>query len=315
MTYCFVFNAEPDGIGVVADTRLSQLDLSNGIQPLPGHVAKVYGIRERAFVAIAGRTDHVAMILHGIQARLWAADEANWYDIFIEHCENNFRAFCETGIFSKLHPPEAALIYADCRHHRGETRCRAVRLQFGSTDDGPVRRRDNIRFGEAYSIGWTVEDRRPLDEAGKDALGDMYNRSLVITESSEHEIRALGHVTVGGGPRIGLQLDMTGQPDKSFCPILRRYAAQKFLRGCDVMAIEPVTLMAGAAEMAIYHTMRALREQQIPGCAGVGEEFHSASLTLRHGFRVYNGEQMAFIPSIVSSISGRDEAGGNGGAA
>lgn len=304
MTYCFVFNAEPDGIGVVADTRLSELDLTNGIRPLPGHVLKVYALRKKAFVAIAGRTDHVAMLLHGIQDRMRTADDSMWYDIFVEHCETNFRIFCEAGLFSQTHPPEAALIYGDCRHHRGATKCRAVRLQFGSNEAGPTHRRDNIGSGAADSIGWSPEGRRPLDEAGKNALGDLYNRSLVISDFSEEEIKELGHVTVGGGTRLGIRLDMTGAPDKSFVPVLRKFAAQTFSRGGPVMAVEPITLLCGAAEMAIFHTMRSLRAQALEGCVGVGEEFHSASLTPRHGFRVYNGEQFALIGSVASSIAG-----------
>ena len=289
---------------MVADTRLSELDLTNGIRPLPGQVLKVYALRERAFVAVAGRTDHVAMLLHGVQGRMRASDDSKWYDIFVEHCETNFRIFCEAGIFSRTHPPEAALIYGDCRHHRGETKCRAVRLQFGSTEAGHTHRRDNIGFGEAYSIGWSPEGRRPLDEAGKNALGDLYNRSLVISDFSEEEINELGHVTVGGGPRLGLRLDMNGAPDKSFCPVLRKFAAQTFLCGGPVMAVEPVTLLCGAAEMTIFHTMQSLRTQAVEGCAGVGEEFHSASLTLRHGFRVYNGEQLALIGNVAAAIAG-----------
>lgn len=304
LTYCFVFNAEPDGIGVIADTRLSEIDLTNGISPLPGQVLKVYALRERAFVAIAGRTDHVAMLLHGLRDRMRASDDSKWYDVFVEHCETNFRIYCEAGLFSRTHPPEAALIYGDCRHHRGETKCRAIRLQFGSTDAGPTRRRDNIAFGKAYSIGWSPEGRGPLDEAGKNALGDLYSRSLVISDFSEEEIKELGHMTVEGSPRAGLRLDMTGLPDKSFCPVLRKFAAQTFLRGGPIMAIEPVTLLCGAAEMAIFHTMQSLRAQAVESCAGVGEEFHSASLTLRHGFRVYNGEQLAFIGNVAASIAG-----------
>jgi hypothetical protein len=303
MTYCFVFNAEPDGIGVVADTRLSYFDLSNGIQPLPGQALKIYSLMDRAFVAIAGRTDHVAMLLEGIQTRLQTSDDSKWYDMFVSHCENNFRICCEKGVFSKQHPPEASFIYADCRHHRGETKCRAVRLEFGYTDEGPAHRRKNIPSGNASSIGWTLEGRHLLDEAGMNALGELFNRSLVIEEVFDKSSQALLDATTGGKPRFGLKLDMTGERDKSFIPVLRKYSAQKFLREGYVMAIEPVTLLAGAAEMAIFYTMRELREQQLPDCAGVGEEFHSASLTLRHGFNVYNGEQLELIRPVVSSIT------------
>ena len=229
-----------------------------------------------------------------------ASDDSKWYDIFVEHCETNFRIYCEAGLFSRTYPPEAALIYGDCRSHRGETKCRAVRLQFGSTESGPARRRDNISSGEAYSIGWSPEGRSPLDEAGKNALGEIYNRSLVISD----ELEETGHVNVGGEPRLGLRFDMTGAPDKSFCSVLRKFAAQTFLRGGPVMPVDPVTVLCGAAEMAIFHTMRSLRAQDVAGCAGVGEEFHSASLTLRHGFRIYNGEHLALISSVAASITG-----------
>lgn len=82
---------------------------------------------------------------------------------------------------------------------------------------------------------------------------------------SEADIRALGHIT----PRL---------------------------------AVERVTLLCGAAEMPI-------RNDATPADAvrtrtrGVEDEFHSALLTLRHGVKVYNGEQLAFIPSVSASTS------------
>jgi hypothetical protein len=301
VTYCFVFNTEPDGLGVIADTRLSELDLSHGIRPLPGQVAKVYALGQRAFVAIAGRTDHVALLLHGMHERLKVADDANWYDLFIESCERNFRVFCETGIFSRSHPPEAALIYGDVRHHRGETRCRAVKLEFGFTSTGPARVRQNIGPGQADSIGWSVEGRNVLDAVAKNALGDLRSRSLVITKLTEQDIVALGHVTAGGGARVGFELDATGNPDGSFCPVLRRLANDRFPFGGPFMALEPVTLLAGAAQKAVFEAM-VLKGQYLVDSEGVGE-FHSASLTLRHGFRIYNGEHLAAISLIRTSIS------------
>lgn len=301
MTYCFAFNTEPDGIGIIADTRITiETDLGQ-LQQIGGHSMKVYQLGSHAFVALAGRLDHIAMVLWGIEDRLGAADPAEWFDVFIDHCEANFYRYRDARVFSMESPPEVALIYADVRHKRGATNCRLVRLVFGPSANGPAVLRTVGPQGGSVAIGWTPEGRAELNEAAKSALGELYNRHLEIRDLTQEEIRTF-HVAPAPGPLVGFALDTRGPPDASFSPVLRRYCADKFQKGGPTLPFEPVTALCGAALAAVEGRMAQLRREQWAYAEGVGQEFSSGSLTLRHGFQLYFGPNLAAISQIVTAL-------------
>jgi hypothetical protein len=264
--------------------------------------AKLFPCRVTHTIAIAGRLDHVSMILSGLTSRLDTEAPALWYDSFIEHCEKNFLACRDARLFSKDRPPEAALIYGDIRHKRGETKCRLIRLVFGCGEDGPASHRQPTESGKSVAIGWTPEGRAELNEAAKSGLGDLYNRHLELRELTEAGIRELGHVSASPGPVRGFVMDTGGPPDRTFCVTLRRFCAQTLLKGGPTLAFEPVTALCAAAVAAIECRFRQLRREKAEGIEGVGDVFTSGSLTLRHGFLLYSGPNLSVIESVAAAL-------------
>lgn len=100
MTYCFAFNAEPDGIGIIADTRILIENDAGELRPTAGHALKIYPVGSHAFIAIAGRQDHLSMILWKLASALRRAESVQRYDLFLRHCENNFEAYRQAALFS-----------------------------------------------------------------------------------------------------------------------------------------------------------------------------------------------------------------------
>lgn len=296
MTYLYAFNAEPDGIGIISDTRLTHVNTLGELRVAPDQVAKVYCLGRRAFVGIAGTIGHVASILDGVVHILRAADDSKVYELFVHHCEARLAACLADGTFSVEHPPEVQLIYSDIRHKRGTIKCRLIRLEIVNADGNLKMHRTTATKGQYVAIGWSQEGRSELNAVASDALAEVEGRGLEISGLRADEIIKLGLHTPADQ---AFRLDSSGPRIGNFRSQLRKYAARMFLRNCNALAPEPVLMYCGIAQAAIEAKAYELRHRELDGIETVGEQWTPASLTLRHGFRIFNnGELMALMPLI-----------------
>lgn len=299
MTYLYAFNAQPDGIGVIADTRLTLIDTVNKLRVSPDQVAKVYPLGRRAFVGIAGTVGHVASILDGLAHVLRPVSDSKWYNLFVQHCETRLAACITSGMFSAERLPEVQLIYGDIRHKRGETRCRLIRLETIIVEGSLKMLRKTAAEGQYLAIGWSPEGRRELNVVASDALAEVEGRGLVISESSAEEIRTLG---IHPPDAHGFKLDSSGPRIGNFRSQLRKYAARAFLRDSSVMAFEPVLSYCGIAQAAIEAKVVELRGREVEDIETVGDQWTPASLTLRHGFKAFNNDKLEALTPLIKAL-------------
>lgn len=296
MTYLYAFNAEPDGIGVISDTRLTLVSTLGQLRVAPDQVAKVSPLGQRAFVGIAGTIDHAASILDGLAYVLRSSNDSQWHELFVRHCEARLAAYLADGTYSERHPPEVQLIYGDIRHKRGRTKCRLIRLETSNVNGGIKLVRKTATEGQYLAIGWSQEGRRELNAAASDALAEIEGRGLNVSRLPANEI---DQIYQHPGEGRGVKLDSSGPRIGNFRSQLRKYSARTFLRNSNVLAVEPVLLYCGIAQAAIEAKAEELRCREVEGINTVGHQWTPASLTLRHGFRAFNdGELVALMPVI-----------------
>lgn len=298
MTYVFAFNAEPDGIGIIADTRLTLSSLTE-LRVGPDRVVKVYPLGRHAFVAIAGTIDHVASILDGLACALRSNKNSKWHDLFVLHCETRLAAYIADGTFSVKHLPEVQLIYGDIRHKRGRTRCRLIRLEPGISNDNFESFRKTATEGQFLAIGWSPEGRRELNDVAANALAEVEERGLEISDLRAEDTK---HIYQHPPETRGLTMDTSGPRIGNFRVKLRKYAAQTFLRNSSIMAVEPVLIYCGVAQAAIETKAEELRHRGAEGIESVGNQWTSASLTLRHGFRAFNNGELVGLQSLINAL-------------
>lgn len=299
MTYIYAFNLEPDGTGVVSDTRLTYGSSPSDLRVDTEQVAKVYQVGRLAFIAVAGRIDHVAKILEGLVGALKRVPASSWYDTFVTHCDERLAVCIQDQVFSASNPPEFQLIYSDLRHKRGRSRCRLIRIE-PRLFNGQLRNARTVaKMGEYVAIGWSEEGRRALNHVASDSLAEIEGRGLEITEPTRQEIQALGHHPPDSK---GIQLDSRGPRDGSFRETLRKYSAGKFLKGEHIVAFEPVLLYGGVAKAAIASKTEELRLIGLEGVECVGTQWTISTLTLRHGIREFDKDNVVPLTPLVTAL-------------
>lgn len=299
MTYLYAFNAEPDGIGVIADTRITFIDTLGQLRIDPDQVVKVYPLGRRAFVGIAGTVGHVASILNGLEHVLRSATDSRWYDLFVQHCESRLEACHTDGTFSVERPPEVQLIYGDIRHKRGATRCRLIRVEPAIVQGSFKMIRKTATEGQYLAIGWSPDGRRQLNAVASEALAEVESRRLEISGLCAEEMRQLGPHTPDAQ---GFKADSSGPRIGNFRPQLRKYAAKTFLRNSTVLAVEPVLIYCAIAQAAIEAKVDELRSSDAEDIETVGDQWTPASLTLRHGFRAFNNGELAALTPLIKAL-------------
>ena len=299
MTYIYAFNAAPDGIGVIADTRLTLVDALGHERASPDQVAKVYPLGLRAFVGIAGTVGHAATILDGLSRVLRSAPESKRYDIFLSHCETRLERFRAGPAGSVEQTPEVQLIYGDIRHKRGQTRCRLIRLEPTIVQGSLKMRRTTASEGLYVAIGWTPEGRRELNTVASEALSETEGRGLEITELRAQDIQELGQHSPNAR---GFKADSSGPRTGKLRSQLRKYAAHTFSINSNVLAVEPVLLYCGIAQAAIAAKAEQLRSTKAEGIETIGDQWTAASLTLRHSFRIFNNDELVALTPIIKAL-------------
>ena len=70
MTYCYAFNISPDGIGIIADTRLSRVTKFGDVEYEQTSYQKIYCPTDNSFIAFAGTVSQLAKQLDGLSNHL-----------------------------------------------------------------------------------------------------------------------------------------------------------------------------------------------------------------------------------------------------
>ena len=305
MTYCYVFNSEPDGIGIVTDTRLSILTRFGEIDIIPEDYLKVYSFTNRSAIILSGKIEHIRIILEGAAETLRITNESKWYDSFIQHCSQKYSYSCQQGIFAENSLPEIQLIYADIRHRRGSTKCRMVRLEFEYSRNKPKIRRRTALSGEYLSIGWTPQGRRELNVAASNVLYEIESRNLIVRNLSDDEKNNFEgiHGKLSGNAHTCV-LDSSGVKDGAFRKTLRKYCknSPSIIPGSK-MHYEPVMIYAAAASKAISERMVELRRLSAQHHQSVGDKFIISTITQKQGLKLYNGEQLNIINGLFSPLT------------
>ena len=299
MTYLYAFNAEPDGIGIIADTRLTLTNTLGQMRVDPDQAVKVYPLGRRAFVGIAGTVNHVASILDGLTHVLRGASNSKWYDLFVQHCETRLAACHTDGTFSVERLPEVQLIYGDIRHKHGAAKCRLIRLEPAIVQGRFNMIRKTATKGQFLAIGWSPEGRSELNRVASDALAEVESRGLEISQFSAQEIRQLGNHTPNAQ---AFKADSLGPRTGNLRSQLRKCAARTFLKNSSVLAVEPVLVYCSIAQAAIEAKAVELRKREVEGIETVGDKWTPASLTLRHGFRAFNNGELAAISHLIKAL-------------
>ncbi len=301
MTYCYVFNAEPDGVGIITDTRLSSITTFGEVDVDPEDYLKVYSPTKRAAIIISGNIRNLKNILQGVEAIFFEKKESKWFDSFIEKCTDNYLSCCDEGVFSSDILPQVQIIYADIRHRKGSTKCRMVRLEFYFENGEPKIARRYAMTGQYLSIGWSPEGRHELNESASYALCELDSRSLIIRKATKDEIKSIEKVNGKLKNNSVLSvMDSSGDKDGTFLKKLRKYCKKLPRFSQTTMHYDPVMVFSAAAVNSIEIRMDELRKKSLQYHETVGNTFVISTLTQKQGFKQYSDKELRAINGLFS---------------
>jgi len=293
MTFCFAFSANPDGIAVVADTRISKDDkqFSDGYQ-------KVFFPTENSFVAVSGILGPLSFLLKDIGDSLSPIAFDRRIDFLRMHLRQRYIDGLEKGHFPGS-PDDAFLIYGDVRLQKGPARSRLAQFNFQFSDGKVV-------FGEksAPNLGWrcigtTPPIRRFLANMAAASLQDLEQRSLEIRSKADSLEMTAGRVpyqrldrrsaSFCGSKPGAVLLDSTGPKNGSFRKTLRAFANAQEASGSDVI-VEPIQVFGSAALQAIVDQVAVFKNPPLLGIEAISDTWSLATISRRNGIRLYTGD-------------------------
>jgi hypothetical protein len=292
MTFCFAFSANPDGIAVVADTRLSYDN--NGFSDT---YQKVFFPTEDSFIAVSGVLGTFSFLLENIGSILSPVAFDRRIDFLRRHLRQRYIDGIDKRQFEGS-PDDAFLIYGDVRFDKGTSRSRLVRFNFQFRDGTVV-------FGEKSSpkFGWCCIGSAPptrhfLANTAADCLMDLEERSLVIRADAN-----VLNVTAGRVPYLSLDrrgavfdhpgggavvLDSSGPKNGTFRKTLRAFANQQEASGSESI-FEPIQVFGSAALKAIADQVAEFRNPPAIGIETISDTWTLATISRRNGIRLFTG--------------------------
>lgn len=262
MTFCLAFAANPDGIAVIADTRIT---FDKGYED---DYQKVIFPTNNSFLAVAGSVRTLKYMLEDISPSLTAVDPEVRIDVLRTRLRARF-----TSHLAALPGPTAddgaSVIYGDVRLENGPTGCRLLRFEFGVAEGGPVFAEvTGKQFAETQAtkfpddppdhlpwvcIGSYESLREFIGNTAMAHLREMLRRSLEVipTDKSvaqgrnpyqQTDIRA-ATTPQGSGALI---FNMLGTENGSFRKKLREYVNQQEQRGEQAL-LDPIYVLGMAA--------------------------------------------------------------------
>lgn len=297
MTFCFAFSANPDGIAVIADTRLSRDEqhFSDGHQ-------KVIFPTEDSFIAISGVWGPISYILRDIGGAISPIPFGRRIDFLRTHLRRRYVEGLEARSFAGS-PDDVSLIYGDVRLHKGANRTRLVRFSF-QFESGTA------EFGErsAPNFGWqcigvTPALRKFLANTAVASLQDLDQRGLAVRSEPNRLYLTAGRVPYQNlysrgcsfepSARAAIHLDSSGPRDGTFLKTLRAFTKAN-------TAIEPIQVLGSVALRAIAEQVAVFRNPPLSGIEAISDTWSLATISRRNGIRLYTGDD----PNGVMALFG-----------
>ncbi|NML44095.1 hypothetical protein HHL11_10070 [Ramlibacter sp. G-1-2-2] len=306
MTFCLAFSANPDGIAVVSDTRIT---LTNGYQD--GFQKTIFPT-ENSFISVAGSVGTLLFVLDDVARFIQQAVPEGRIDALRNRLSQRFRSLTQLGRVT-TEADFAFVIYGDVKLQKGPTRCRLVRFDLVLSESGePVLHQqtasefaaeeakkfpDDPRTTEFpwLCIGTIPGTRNFIGNTAMSLVRDYSASSLeFVPEFDEEAVRAIKasarvhhqvavRATSKPYTRSAVGFDMRGKPDGTFRKKLRAYANEQERKGVrDV--IDVIQVLGMAALKQIEFTMA-----EIPGAIGlesVSETWSLATISRRSGTRL-----------------------------
>jgi hypothetical protein len=288
MTFCFAFSASPEGIAVVADTRISMDNeqFSDGYQ-------KVIFPTKDSFIAVSGVLRPLSYLLENITTALSAIAFEHRIDFLRTHLRKRYIDGLEKHHFVGS-PDDAFLIYGDVRLKKGPSRCRLFRFDFQFSDGKVV-------FGEKSSpnsgwqcIGSTPPIRRFLANTAIANLEDFEQRSLEI-QVEEDITKVTGSrrpyqrldfrgATFGHTEFGAVIFDTTGTRNGTLRKTLRAFANAR-----KASTIDPIQVLGSVALQAIADQIAVFRNPPLIGIETISDTWSLATISRRNGIRLFTG--------------------------
>lgn len=82
MTYCFAFKLSPDGIGLVADQRISIVSSLGELTIENDSSLKIYKVHETGMIAVAGNISQLRYVLSGLSEQIGRFLTSRRFDYF-----------------------------------------------------------------------------------------------------------------------------------------------------------------------------------------------------------------------------------------
>ncbi len=303
MTYCYVFNLSPDGIGVISDTRLSSVTTFGDVNYDMAAYQKIYCPAKNTFITFAGMLDHISELLKGLGSYLSTVDARSKFNAFERFVKKRYGELWGCGYFNIQNLPNIALIYGDIRQHRGKAKCRVLKLEFGFHQNKPSIWYNTYNKRQSTAIGWSKEGRKRLNYTAGASLAELESRSLLISAPEKQLLEKLSkiHGSIQENAYVA-HMSTSGKRDGSFRTTLRKHCNDLPKLAPQVMRYNPVMIFSGAAQKAIKSEMDNLRREMLEGHETVSDTWALGNLTLRDGFRVSSDEELRVIKNIYESM-------------
>ena len=308
MTFCMAFSANPDGLAVISDTRITQSNsFRDGFQ-------KTIFPTQNSFVAVSGRVGILAFVLEDVSSILQQIAPDARINTLRKRLKERFNDFVRAGMAQGL-ADGASIVYGDVRLEKGPTRCRLVRFDLTYSDLGEPKITEQTgtkfsteeakkfpqdqRFSELpwLCIGTIPGTRNFIGNTAMDHVHQYLASGLEITTGVEKKAmktrgRVYQEVSVRGtskpyGGNAAVVFDMGGQPDGSFRKKLRWFAKEQKIKG-EHAIIDVIQVLGMAALKRIQLLMTA-----IPGAIDletVSDTWSLATISRRGGLRLVTAE-------------------------
>ena len=302
------FSANPDGLAVIADTRITLSNVfHDGFQ-------KIIFPTKNSFVAVAGRIGVIKVALDGLSEFLQQVTPHARLDAFRARLRDRFMNFDRAGEAQES-DDGASFIYGDVRLKKGPTGCRLMRFDLTFSDSGEplITEQTGASFSAAEAkkfphdqraneLPWLCTGTVPgtrnfIGNTAMDHVRQLLARGLEIsTDVDVAEIKARGsvyqEVIVRGrskppGGNAAILLSMAGPSDGSFRKKLRCFAKGQENQGAHP-AVDVIQILGMAALKRIELLMT-----EIPGSIGletVSDTWSLATISRRGGQQLVTGE-------------------------
>jgi len=297
MTYCFAFKLSPDGVGVIADQRISMVNSLKEITVIDDSTLKIYKVHEYGMIAIAGNISQLEFVLEGLGDKIEKCLNRNRFDYFISHCQAKFNKLLKSGLITTGKSSLLSVIYADARRRHSKNCYRLVAIDFDFDGNSlTISYRPNNK--ETFvDIGWFPSGRQLLSNAAMQAIDELESRCGNFTLEQDKEMESLLDKIpkeIRQNMMFSFRCNSDGPPDSTYRRELRKFINQhKRTFNHPLFQFGPIMDFTASAERAIVHEVEKLRFHRAPLIDSIGARWCHATLTAQRGVFIHpEGEVM-----------------------